>query len=136
MTPVEAKTEPFFERRSWKVLFGISTIFALFGVGDMLQGMNADPAIANSITGVSWEELKRANQAAANLIDWQVRSGGVQLFIMAILSMVICVNGYRRGKRWAWYSFWAWTLLMIFIFLTFLTADRQPDFPRYRGTYP
>jgi hypothetical protein len=129
MTPVDAKTETFTERHSWKVLLGTNIIFALFGLGDIIQGMNADPAIANSLTGVAWEEIRRSNPALANLIDLQVRSGGAQLFTLASLSVLVCVLGYRRGARWSWYAMWLWPLLMVFIFLVFVTADRQPDIP-------
>ncbi len=129
MALVDAKTETFFDHHSWKVLLVISIIFALFGVGDMLQGMSADPAIANGITGVAWEELQMSSPAVANLIDLQARNGGAQLVILASLSILICLQGYRRGQRWAWYAFWMWPLLMMFIFLTFATADRRPGFP-------
>ena len=129
MISVDAKTETFIDHHSWKVLLVINIIFALFGVGDMLQGMSADPAIANSITGVAWEDIQISSPAIANLIDLQVRNAGAQLVILASLSILVCLRGYRRGQRWAWYVFWMWPLLMMFIFLTFATADRHPGFP-------
>ncbi len=128
MKSVKAKKETFFERHSWKVLLVISIIFALFSIGDILQGMSADPAIANSITGVTWEELQISSPAVASLIDLQVRSGGVQLFILASLSILVCLSGYRRGARWAWYALWMWPLLMACIFLMFVTAERHLNF--------
>jgi hypothetical protein len=129
MTPVDTKTETFAERHSWKVLLGANAIFVLFGLGDIVQGMRADPAIANSLTGITWEELQRSSPGIASLINLQVRSGGAQLVILASLSILICLRGYRRGERWAWYTLWAWPLLMAFLFLLFVTADKHPDFP-------
>lgn len=129
MTNIAAKTENFFERHSWKVLLVMSIIVGLFGIGDIVQGMSADPAIANSITGVAWTELQVSSPKTANLIDLQVRSGGVQLITLSILSIAICLTGYRRGEQWAWYTVWAWPLFMVLAFITFLTAGRQPDFP-------
>ena len=101
MTPIEAKTETFFERHSWKVFLVISIILGLFGIGDIMQGMTADPAIANSITGVAWEELRMSSPEVANLIDLQVRSGGAQLVTLSILSIMVCLRGYRRGEQWS-----------------------------------
>lgn len=129
MKPVDAEKETFAERHSWKILFGADIIFVLFGIGDIIQGMSADPAIANSITGIGWEELKISSPPIASLIDLQVRTGGAQLVILAALSILICVRGYRRWERWAWYAQWMWPLLMVFIFLAFVKADRHPDFP-------
>lgn len=129
MARIDAKSESFFQSHSWKVLLIISVTLGLFGIGDIIQGMSADPAIANSITGVPWEELQRSNPKMVNLIDLQVRSGGAQLLTLSILSIIICLTGYRRGEQWAWYAFWAYPLLMVLVFITFLTADRQADFP-------
>lgn len=130
MTRVEAKKENFFQQHGWKMLLIISGIIGLFGIGDMIQGMSADPAIANSMTGVPWEELQRSSPEIANLIDLQVRSGGAQLLTLSILSIIICLTGYRRGERWAWYAFWSYPLYMVLAFTIFLTADRQADFPQ------
>lgn len=129
MTSVEAKTETFFEHHSWKVFLVISVILGLFGVGDIIQGMNADPAIANSMIGIAWEEVQASSHEMANLIDLQVRSGGSQLLVMAILSITISLTGYRRGQQWAWYAFWAYPLFMALNFFIFVIADRDPDFP-------
>jgi hypothetical protein len=129
MTQGEAKKENYFQQHSWKVLLIISGILGLFGIGDMIQGMSADPAIANSMTGVPWEELQKSSPKIANLIDLQVRSGGAQLLTLSILSIIICLTGYRRGERWAWYAFCSYPLYMVLAFIIFLTADRQADFP-------
>jgi hypothetical protein len=129
MTPIEAKTETFFERHSWKVFLFISIVVGLFGIGDIDKGMNADPAIANSITGVTWEELQVSRPEIANLIDLQVRSGGTQLLTVSILSIVVCLRGYRRGEQWAWYAFWAYPLFTALAFIIFFTAERHSDFP-------
>jgi hypothetical protein len=122
-------TSAFFERHSWKVLVGISIIIGIFGAGDILMGMNADPAIAESMTGMAWEELQATEPGAAHLIDRQVRLGGAQLATLSLLSIIICLVGYRQGERWAWYALWALPLWMVLVFVLFLTSDRQPDFP-------
>lgn len=129
MTSVETKTKTFFEHHSWKVFLVISVILGLFGIGDIIQGMNADPAIANSMIGMAWEEVQASSHEMANLIDLQVRSGGSQLLVMAILSIAISLTGYRCGQQWAWYAFWAYPLFMALNFFIFVTADRQSDFP-------
>lgn len=129
MAPVTASTETFIERHSWKFLLFVSVCLGLFGIGDILQGMNADPAIAESLSGIRWQDLQVTYPKIANLIDAQVRSGGAQLVTLSILSIAACLYGYRRGERWSWYAFWAYPLFTLLAFVIFLTADRQPEFP-------
>jgi hypothetical protein len=52
MTSDNQRKGTWVERHGWKVMIAVGVIFGLFGIGDVLQGMNADPAIAESITGV------------------------------------------------------------------------------------
>jgi hypothetical protein len=74
MTPVNVKTETFNEQHRWKVLLGSHIIFVLFGLGDMIQGMHGDPAIANNLTNIEWHELQRSSPRIANLINMQVEA--------------------------------------------------------------
>ena len=47
MTHSETKADNLFERHSWKALLVIGIIIGLFGLGDIIQGMDADPAIGH-----------------------------------------------------------------------------------------
>lgn len=129
MTSDSQHKEAFFERHSWKVFILVGTIFGLFGIGDVIQGMSADPAIAESITGVAWENLQASSPRIANLIDLCGRSLGMGIIIVSVLSIAITLTAFRRGERWAWYALWIWPLWMASIFILFFIADRQPDFP-------
>lgn len=129
MTNSHAKTSNFFVRHGWKIFLIISVIFGLFGFGDFSLGMNADPAIAESIIGISWEQTQTNSPEAAHLIDMQVRAGGAQLIVLSALSIVVCLLGYRHGQRWAWYALWVFPIWMVLIFMLFFTANRSPDMP-------
>jgi hypothetical protein len=91
--------------------------------------MNADPAIAESISGVAWEDLQASSPRLANLIDLYVRAQGGSLVVLSILSISITLTAFRRGERWGWYVLWIWPLWQAFIFIVFVTAARQPGFP-------
>jgi hypothetical protein len=115
------KSETFFERHAWKVLFGVSLILGFFGVGDMQSGasnlQNGETVMMHGLTDMSWNELQAANPNAAHLIDTIFRMNGATLAVLAALSAVICVMGFRRGQRWAWYALWAlpaWMALTVF----------------------
>ena len=103
MTTEIQKKETFFERHSWKWFILIAVIFGLFGIGDVILGMDADPAIAESITGVAWPELQASSHRIANLIDLYVRVVGMHLIILSIITVAITLVGFRQGEKWAWY---------------------------------
>ena len=129
MTTDSGTVEPFFQHHGWTVFAFLSVVFMGFGIGDMILGMDADPAIGESITGIPWEELRALSPEIANLVDMQVRALGAAIFFLSILSLSITINAFRRGQRWAWYTLWIWPLWNAAIFLVFLLAERQPAFP-------
>lgn len=121
----------FFERHAWKVFAVLSGIFILFGVGDFIQGGDAyrdgEAVLFKGLTGTTWDELRAADPGAARLIDSQVRSGGLQLLSVGLLSLSICLTALRRGERWAWYAVWVWPLWFVLNYALFWIA--QPDKP-------
>jgi hypothetical protein len=104
----------FFERHTWKVLLGISLIIGLFGLLDMTGGaadlQNGETVLMHSYTGMSWAEMQAAQPEAAYMIDRIFRTNGASLFTLALLSGAVCVFGFRRGERWAWYALWAFPI--------------------------
>lgn len=74
----------------------------------------------HSLTGMSWNDLKAENPQVANLIERKFRAEGVSLFSIGLLGLAVCLTGFRKGERWAWYALWApaiWMLLTVFITL-------------------
>lgn len=121
--------DTFLGRKSWIVFIVVSAIFMLFGIGDVIQGMDADPAIAQSLTGVEWQQLKVSSPETANMIDHGVRSGGLFLILLSILSILVTLKAFRQGERWAWYALWIWPVGMAALFVLLLVVERQPGFP-------
>lgn len=128
MTPSDQKHEPWFQRNVWVLLLIVASIFALFGIGDIIRGMDADPAIIESILGTDWESLKDTDPTLANMVNLMARAQGASIAVLSILSAAIIVGPFRRGEPWAWYVLWLWPLWNLSIFITFFTADRSPDF--------
>lgn len=128
MTSADPRKEPFVRRNAWILFLIVAGIFTLFGIGDVIRGVDADPAIAESITGVDWEDLQKTSPSIANLIDLMARAQGLSITVLSILSIAIIVNAFRRGDRWAWYALWVWPIWNLAIFLSFFTADRQPGY--------
>ncbi len=106
----------------------VAAIFGLFGIGDVILGMNADPAIAESLTGIAWEDLQASSPETANLSHPSGRSLGSSILSPSILSMAITLTAFRPGERWAWYALLIWPLWNAAVLILFFTAKRHPDF--------
>jgi hypothetical protein len=119
----------FWRRNSWKFLLGLVAVIGMFGVGDLLLGLDADPAIPRAITGLTIEAMWDANEPLTRLADLQVRAGGIQLIVLSAVWATIVLVPFRRGRRWAWFamlSFPAWALAVA---VFFLFVDLQPGVP-------
>lgn len=122
----------FWERQGWKLLLGLVVIIGLFGVGDIIRGMDADAAIPKGVSGLSPDEIRETSPELARLADLQVRSGGVHLLVMSILWTVIMLVPFRRGEKWAWSAMWtfpAWSLAAAVMFLFVDLVPGQPTPP-------
>ena len=119
----------FFERNAWIVFLVLSILFGLIGVGHLIEGGSNLSEIAEGMTGETWEELRAANPTHANLVDLIHRSSGADFIAVALLSMAVCLTGFRRGERWAWYAMWVWPLRATLGLVLFFTAGIQPGSP-------
>ena len=116
-------------RVSWILLVVVGAVFALFGLSDLLWGVQADPAIAERLFGMTLEELQTAEPYLARLISLVSRALGLNLFRLAVLSLTIALTAIWRGEQWAWNALWIWLAWNACTFCLFLAADRNPDFP-------
>jgi hypothetical protein len=123
-------TETLPERHAWKVLLSLSVIVGMFGVSDMMVGgstyQDGESVLMQGVTGTTWQELQATNPRAANLIDLQVRGQGATMLVLGLLSAVVCLTGFRRGERWAWYAMWIWPLWSALAAILTLRVDKVP----------
>lgn len=120
----------FVERHDWKVWVFLSVIIAFFGVGDIQIGgetfAGGEAVAFQGITGMTWDQLKAADPAAARLIDSQVRSGGALLLFIGLLNLAIALYGLRRGERWAWFTMWLWPGWLVLLLVQLVFTERVP----------
>ncbi len=110
-------TEKAYEKYAWIILFAVAVIFALFGIGDLVQGSAADTAIVEGITGMTPDEIEAADPRIRVLIDQQARAGGGAFLVLGLLAAGIAWTSFRRGERWSWYALWTLPLLNVLIFV-------------------
>ena len=110
-------------------LIVLSAMFAMFGLGDIIIGIQFEPTTAVALTGLTPDEIRAESEAGYVVIDHMFRSHGVTLAVFAALLTVVLLIPYRAGERWAWWAGWALPVWAGAVFVAALargTADGQP----------
>jgi hypothetical protein len=110
----QSKQENFFEGSVWVLFLVLGVIEILFGAGDMIAGVENDPAILLSATGRTPAELKAQDPLMYNAMDHQQKVIGNILLMTGLLVSVISLTAFRRGARWSWFTFWLIPVSMAF----------------------
>ena len=98
--------EKIYEKYAWIIFFLIGGMTLISGIFHGL-GINSDPALVESIVGMTIDDLKISNSMFFDLYNFYFRSGGISDVGFAFLLIAISVTAYKRGEKWAWYTFWA-----------------------------
>jgi hypothetical protein len=126
---MEALRSSYMVRTAWRWLLAPVLILFLFGIGDILQGTDADPAIVEGLTGLEPSEIEAVSPESATYIDLQYRFGGIQLGFFALVLGSILIFGFRKWRIWAWYTMWALPLWAISVSAVFFIVDRPDSAP-------
>jgi len=110
--------EKFYEKYAWIIFLGIG-IMILAGAIPHMLGFNTDPALVETISGQTIDELKLSSPMFFDLYNFYFRSGGLSDLGFGFLLIVISLFAYRPGQKWAWYSFW----LIPAFFLSFIVLS-------------
>jgi len=129
------KQEPFYIRNAWLLLLIVSILSLWIGIGDFVRAGDADPALVESVSGATWENLQRTDPDVANLVNLLSRLVGALWVGMSFLAIIVSSTGYRKGERWAWYGLWAIPLVMLLIFTTFFSANLVEGSPKPPALY-
>ena len=98
-------SEKFYEKFAW-IFFLIIGIFILVGAIPHAVGFNTDPALVQTISGKTIDELRSSSSGIFNLYNFYFRGGGLSDLGFAFFLIVISMTAYRLGQKWAWYAFW------------------------------
>jgi len=118
---------------SWWLLLAVAVISFVFGLGDLLAGA---PDNALAVTAETNAQLAAQSPAAYRLVEVGVRTGGLQLMFIGVISAAILVFGFRRNLRWAWWAMWSlplWSAALVIVHLTSVAHGQTPAAPVYSG---
>ncbi len=95
----------FYEKHAWVIFLVIGIMILTGGIPHMF-GFNTDPALVESISGQSIDEIKQSTPSLFNLYNFYFSGGGLSDIGVGFFLIVISFFGYRKGQRWAWYTLW------------------------------
>ena len=119
----------FLERRGWIALAFLSGVLLLFGVGDVVRGIEADAAIPFGLTGKTLDQLRAESPDAYEVADIGVQANGRTIAVLGLVLLAIIVTAYRAGQRWAWWTMWLLPLWSLGAAALMFFADRAPGTP-------
>ncbi|MCW1949139.1 MAG: DUF603 domain-containing protein [Candidatus Shapirobacteria bacterium] len=124
MIKINPTGEKFYEKYSWVIFFIIGLII-LAGALPHTFGVNTDPALVQSISGQTLDELKNSRPTFFNLYHYYFRGGGLSDLGFAFFLIVISVTAYRQKQKWSWFAF----LFVPVYFLSwiFLSSTLPPE---------
>ena len=116
-------------RRLWWYPTAVGVLLAIFGMFDVLQGADADPAIAQGLTGQTLAQIRADDPVGYRLFDFFTRTQGVLLAAFGVLLAVVAAVPYRAGRRWAWRALWifpAWAFGVAVLYVWSGLASGSP----------
>jgi hypothetical protein len=94
----------FYEKYAWVILLAVGLLWVVVGIVAVFQPEGIGETDVQSVTNMSWSELKASSPAAANFVNFVYGQSGLHGIHAAFFVIVIALTGYRRGEKWAWYT--------------------------------
>jgi hypothetical protein len=125
------------QRHAWRVLLAMAGLIAVIGINPVRSGIAEDESVPLGLAGKTSAQLKAGDPHIYRLIDFQARSAGFALIALGILLSAVVIGGFRRERRWAWWSMWvlpAWAAAVSgLIILEGMEPDQPRPWPVYSG---
>ena len=88
----------------WGILLVVSALLILNGAGWFFMGGSL--ATFEQGTGVSLAEFRQAYPTVAHSIAVNARQVAIWFMAFGALALLVALEGYRHGSRWAWNAAW------------------------------
>jgi len=109
--------ERVYEKYGWVVFLSLGLLWVVVG---FTQAFFPDGLLENDaqlITDMSWNELKASSPVATELVRFNYGGMGMLKMSWSFLVLAITLTGYRKGKKWAWYTLWLVPILLVSVAL-------------------
>jgi hypothetical protein len=106
MINAEVNTQPRLAKLGWGILLVVSALLVLNGLGWFFAGPNSSLSSMAENTGVTVIEFEQAYPSAATSITANARLVALWFMAFGLLALIVALEGFRRGTRWAWNATW------------------------------
>ncbi len=109
---VKARPSPrFYEKYAWVILAVLSVLLIVIGAVSYLPSVLApDPVMGSACcAGKSLKEVSWFSEYATE----RQRISAAVVVSYSILALLVVVNSYRRGEKWAWFAMWTMPLISV-----------------------
>ena len=87
------------------LIAGVGVLGIIFGAMLML-GVVYDPTYFSNQLGQPVNHFSSTDPKVWSAIQSWERDEGTELFGFSLFAAAIATTAYRRGEKWAWYTFW------------------------------
>jgi len=142
------KVEKAYEKYAW-IIFFVYGFLAVIAAASILPGTPPNPPSPQGMTGLTLDEMGTRIPGILGYISSISTQLGNFMLALGVLIMAIAAVPYRKGEKWAWYTFcillvnvgiqlansrggflWQLDLAFIFIVLAGLLMPYRKFFPK------
>lgn len=106
MTTEAAKNQTRSAKWGWGILIVVSALLLLNGVGWFFFGPSSSASNQAQELGMTTSEYRESYPTAAKLVEGNARQVAIWYMAYGLMALIVALEGYRHGSRWAWYAMW------------------------------
>ena len=105
--------ERVYEKYAWVVYLALGLLWVVVGFNQTFLPDGLLEGDVKLIIDLSWSELKALSPVATDFVRWLYGAMGLLKMSWSFLVLAITLTGYRRGKKWDWYTLWLVPILLV-----------------------
>jgi hypothetical protein len=90
--------ERVYEKYAWVILLAVGLLWMVVGIVAVFQPEGIGETDVQSVTNMSWSELKASDPLAADFVIFVYGQSGLHGMHAAFFVIVIALTGYRKGE--------------------------------------
>ena len=98
------------QRHAWWGLLAMAASGVILGMVGLASGVTWE---AEDATGKTIAQIAAESSAGARLSDFAVRTDGLHLIALGLLTAAVLVFGFRQDRVWAWWAMWILAVMTI-----------------------
>jgi hypothetical protein len=122
MFTTEVKKQSRVANLGWGILFTLSALLAIYGVGWFFSGPDMFLTNIAERTSLAPNEFMQGNPSAFDVMTLIAQQFAIDRAALGFLLMIIAWEGYRRGSRRAWMAMWVLVATIAATAISFIIA--------------